>query len=133
LERYYKKVLSKIDLSSPIDKPDQQDSTMFSSGNHKIGYFTIDATFMPVTRVNYLIQASDDLQLAKDYIILEVWTNGSIHPRHAIHKAAKALIQLFLPLQQMKNWLKFRWQVQLKSRQSKMIILLQIKFNEFYF
>jgi hypothetical protein len=24
-----KKVLSKIDLSSPIDKPDQQDSTMF--------------------------------------------------------------------------------------------------------
>jgi hypothetical protein len=26
---------------------------------------------MPVTRVNYLIQASDDLQLAKDYIILK--------------------------------------------------------------
>jgi hypothetical protein len=40
-----KKVLSKIDLSSPIDKPDQQDSTIFLSGNHKIGYFTIDATF----------------------------------------------------------------------------------------
>jgi hypothetical protein len=59
------KVLSKIDLSSPIDKSDRQDSTIFSSGNHKIGYFTIDATFMPVTRVNYLIQASDDLQLAK--------------------------------------------------------------------
>jgi DNA-directed RNA polymerase subunit alpha len=95
LEIDNKKVLSKIDLSSPIDKPDQQDSTIFSSGNHKIGYFTIDATFMPVTRVNYLIQASDDLQLAKDYIILEVWTNGSIHPRHAIHKAAKALINCF--------------------------------------
>jgi hypothetical protein len=27
---------------------------------------------MPVTRVNYLIQASDDLQLAKDYIILSL-------------------------------------------------------------
>jgi hypothetical protein len=59
----------RIDLSSPIDKSDRQDSTIFSSGNHKIGYFTIDATFMPVTRVNYLIQTSDDLQLAKDYII----------------------------------------------------------------
>jgi hypothetical protein len=45
------KVLSKIDLSSPIDKSDRQDSTIFLSGNHKIGYFTIDATFMPVTRV----------------------------------------------------------------------------------
>jgi hypothetical protein len=70
------KVLSKIDLSSPIDKSDQQDSTIFLSGNHKIGYFTIDATFMPVTRVNYLIQASDDLQLAKDYIILEFGPTG---------------------------------------------------------
>jgi DNA-directed RNA polymerase alpha subunit len=55
--------------------------------------------------------------LAKDYIILEVWTNGSIHPRHAIHKAAKALIQLFLPLQQMKTGLNLDGQVQLKSRQ----------------
>jgi DNA-directed RNA polymerase alpha subunit len=53
--------------------------------------------------------------LAKDYIILEVWTNGSIHPRHAI-KAAKALIQLFLPLQQMKNTgLNLDGQVQLNS------------------
>jgi hypothetical protein len=49
---------AKIDLSSPIDKSDQQDSTIFLSGNHKIGYFTIDATFMPVTRVNYLIQVT---------------------------------------------------------------------------
>jgi DNA-directed RNA polymerase subunit alpha len=66
---------------------------------------------------SYLIQASDDLQLAKDYIILEVWTNGSIHPRHAIHKAAKALIQLFLPLQQMKNTgLNLDGQVQLNPR-----------------
>jgi hypothetical protein len=29
---------------------------------------------MPVTRVNYLIQASDDLQLAKDYIIFRSLT-----------------------------------------------------------
>jgi hypothetical protein len=30
-----KKVLSKIDLISPIDKPDQQDSTMFCQGTIK--------------------------------------------------------------------------------------------------
>jgi hypothetical protein len=30
-----KKVLSKIDLSSPIDKSDQQDSTMFCQGTIK--------------------------------------------------------------------------------------------------
>lgn len=73
--------------------------------NYKAGYFPIDAIFMPVNRVNYLIESDDNYKLAKDRIILEVWTNGSIHPRHAIHKAAKALIQLFLPLQQMRTTL----------------------------
>nr|YP_009367852.1 alpha subunit of RNA polymerase [Hazenia capsulata]ARK14871.1 alpha subunit of RNA polymerase [Hazenia capsulata] len=73
--------------------------------NYKVGYFPIDAIFMPVNRVNYLIESEDDYKVAKDRIILEVWTNGSIHPRHAIHKAAKALIQLFLPLQQMRTTL----------------------------
>ena len=73
--------------------------------NYKAGYFPIDAIFMPVNRVNYLIESDDNSKFAKDRIILEVWTNGSIHPRHAIHKAAKALIQLFLPLQQMRTTL----------------------------
>lgn len=75
----------------------------------KIGYFPIDAVFMPVTRVNYLIELnnfkelSKNLNLPKERIVLEIWTNGSVHPRHAIHKAAKSLIQLFLPLQQMRT------------------------------
>jgi DNA-directed RNA polymerase alpha subunit len=70
----------------------------------KMGYFPIDAIFMPINRVNYLIESTEDIKLKiNDRVILEVWTNGSIHPRHAIHKAAKALIQLFLPLQQIRT------------------------------
>lgn len=103
-----KKRPSKVNLSSstPLtNKPyyPRLLDTQVSNKHSKIGYFTIDATFMPVTQVNYLIQSNDNLQLAKDRVILEVWTNGSIHPRHAINKAAQALIQLFLPLQQMNN------------------------------
>lgn len=82
-------------------------NSTFKATNSKIGYFPIDALFMPVNRVNYLIEANDNFSPnwkgPKDRVILEVWTNGSIHPRHAIHKAAKALIQLFLPLQQMRT------------------------------
>lgn len=74
----------------------------FFTQNKKLGYFPIDAIFMPIKSVNYLIESNNHLQLAKDRIILEVWTNGSIHPRHAIHKAAKSLIELFLPLQQIR-------------------------------
>nr|YP_009367541.1 alpha subunit of RNA polymerase [Pseudoneochloris marina]ARK14514.1 alpha subunit of RNA polymerase [Pseudoneochloris marina] len=74
-----------------------------SNRSLKIGYFPIDAIFMPVTRVNYLINSDTGNTLIKETILLEIWTNGSVHPRHAIHKAAKALIQLFLPLQQMRT------------------------------
>ena len=63
----------------------------------------IDANFMPVTRVNYLIESTENLKISEERIILEIWTNGSIHPRRAIHKAAKALIQLFLPFQQIRT------------------------------
>lgn len=104
-----KKISSKVKLSSPTPLATESNNrpvlldTLVSNKYSKIGYFTIDATFMPVTQVNYLIQSTDSLQLAKDRVILEVWTNGSIHPRHAINKAAQALIQLLLPLQQMKN------------------------------
>jgi DNA-directed RNA polymerase alpha subunit len=53
--------------------------------------------------------------LAKDYIILEVWTNGSIHPRHAIHKAAKALINCFYHSRDENTGLNLDGQVQLNS------------------
>jgi DNA-directed RNA polymerase alpha subunit len=69
----------------------------------RIGYFPIDAVFMPVNRVNYLIEPTENFKTPQERLILEVWTNGSIHPRHAIHKAAKYLIQLFLPFQQMRS------------------------------
>lgn len=78
------------------------DSPIFDKTT-KIGYFPIDAVFMPVNRVNYLIESNEDFKLPRERLVLEVWTNGSIHPRHAIHKAAKSLIQLFLPLQQIRT------------------------------
>lgn len=70
---------------------------------NKIGYFPIDAIFAPITRVNYTVESKQDLNSVKETIILEIWTNGTINPRHAIHKAVKSLIQLFLPLQQIKT------------------------------
>lgn len=55
----------------------------------------IDAIFMPVIKVNFLVEVDDHSQISKERIILEIWTNGSIHPRIAIHKASSSLIRLF--------------------------------------
>ena len=60
----------------------------------------IDAVFMPINRVNFAIELNNESEAPKDLVILEVWTNGSIHPKQAINEAAKALIQLITPFQE---------------------------------
>lgn len=61
------------------------------------GYFPVNAFFSPVTKVNYTIQVEENR--IGEYVFLEIWTNGSIDPRRAIHRGVKALIKLFLPFQ----------------------------------
>nr|YP_009105857.1 alpha subunit of RNA polymerase [Microthamnion kuetzingianum]AIT94716.1 alpha subunit of RNA polymerase [Microthamnion kuetzingianum] len=58
----------------------------------------VNAVFAPVKKVNFLLETDDELKESRDRIILEVWTNGSILPREAVHYAAKALIELLQPL-----------------------------------
>ena len=64
----------------------------------------IDAIFTPINKVNFAIETNDKSEVPKDRIILEIWTNGSIHPKQAIHDAAKALIQLIAPFQEGKTF-----------------------------
>lgn len=61
-----------------------------------LGYFPIDAVFAPILKANYTVES---VSPTKEKIYFEIWTNGSMDPRQAIHKASKALIELFLPLQ----------------------------------
>ena len=68
---------------------------------NKIGYFPIDAIFSPILRVNYTIEIKNSIT-KRETIFLEIWTNGTIDPRSAIHETIKILIKLFLPLQQLK-------------------------------
>ena len=62
------------------------------------GNFPLDNVFSPVTKVNYSIQATG-LDHPGEKIYLEIWTNGSIDPKDAVHHAVQHAIQLFLPLQ----------------------------------
>ena len=60
----------------------------------------IDAVFMPVNKVNFSLQIDDQWQEPRERVILEIWTNGSIHPRQAISEAASYLVYLFSLLRQ---------------------------------
>jgi DNA-directed RNA polymerase subunit alpha len=62
-------------------------------------FLHVDAIFMPVKRVNYMVEEVRSEQLSlEDKLTLEVWTNGSISPQESLSKAAGLLIDLFSPL-----------------------------------
>lgn len=65
--------------------------------------FNLDAVFMPVLRVTFAIESDEDIlnfppdcdaQKVTERVLFEVWTNGTLTPREAMHEAASASIRL---------------------------------------
>lgn len=56
--------------------------------------FCLDTLPTPVRKVNYGIQELDSKK-GSEYISLEIWTDGSIHPTQALQFALKKLTKLF--------------------------------------
>jgi len=61
-----------------------------------IGWIPIDAIYMPVRKVNYIVEDTRVGQVTDfDRLVIEVWTNGSIDPTRAISSSAMILINKF--------------------------------------
>lgn len=84
----------KSNMEEDLKNPQEVDS--FGAKEPRLGYFPMDAIFSPITKVNYTVEA---VEKKGEIIYFEIWTNGSIDPRYAIHQTVKAVIALFLPLQ----------------------------------
>lgn len=64
-----------------------------------IGVIPLDATFTPITRVNYRQEATRvGRQTNLDRLVLEIWTDGTISPSEALKAAAKMLASFFLQI-----------------------------------
>lgn len=59
----------------------------------------LDLSVTPVKQVNFIVENDNEAihlyDEIRERIVLEVWTNGSIHPRQAIHEAALSLLDTF--------------------------------------
>jgi DNA-directed RNA polymerase subunit alpha len=69
-----------------------------------IGWIPIDSVHSPVKKVNYLVEAAR-LGQTTDYdkLTVDVWSNGSIHPREAVSLAAKLIrdhLNIFISLEE---------------------------------
>ncbi|MCL7045320.1 hypothetical protein MKW94_003387 [Papaver nudicaule] len=65
--------------------------------NAQDGSFTIDAVFMPVRNANHSIHSYGNGNEKQEILFLEIWTNGSLTPKEALHEASRNLIDLFIP------------------------------------
>lgn len=73
------------------------------AGNHlnekSIDFLQIDAVFMPVKKINYVVQEKRiDSQLIQEKLVLDIWTDGSLSPQQAISEGSQILTNLFRSL-----------------------------------
>nr|YP_010421394.1 RNA polymerase alpha subunit [Urtica domingensis]USG55446.1 RNA polymerase alpha subunit [Urtica domingensis] len=59
--------------------------------------YPIDAIFMPVRNANHSIHSYVNRNEKQELLFLEIWTNGSLTPKEALHEASRNLINLFIP------------------------------------
>nr|UDD74214.1 RNA polymerase alpha subunit [Discaria nitida] len=65
--------------------------------NFQDGSYPIDAVFMPVRNANHSIHSYANGNEQQEILFLEIWTNGSLTPKEALHEASRNLIDLFIP------------------------------------
>uniref|UniRef100_UPI0030FE53F4 RNA polymerase alpha subunit n=1 Tax=Primula partschiana TaxID=690505 RepID=UPI0030FE53F4 len=68
-----------------------------SENNFQDGSNPIDAVFMPVRNANHSIHSYGNGNEKQEILFLEIWTNGSLTPKEALHEASRNLIDLFIP------------------------------------
>nr|YP_010694145.1 RNA polymerase alpha subunit [Impatiens huangyanensis]WCD66837.1 RNA polymerase alpha subunit [Impatiens huangyanensis]WMN05852.1 RNA polymerase alpha subunit [Impatiens huangyanensis] len=59
--------------------------------------YPIDPVFMPVRNANHSIHSYGNGNEKQEILFLEIWTNGSLTPKEALHEASRNLIDLFIP------------------------------------
>src|SRR5260221_11855365 len=67
-----------------------------SKEDQPIGVIPVDAIYTPVQRVNYSVEHTRVGQMTNyDKIVLEIWTDGTIHPDEALRQSADILVRHF--------------------------------------
>ena len=80
-------------------KPKENIDFSLAVSNLERHVFVVNSMFNPVVRVNYSLQNRFENGVEHETIFFEIWCNGSLSPRQALHEAACNNCALFLPFQ----------------------------------
>nr|UEV85701.1 RNA polymerase alpha subunit [Eschscholzia californica] len=86
-----------IDLCIGLQIERNRGYRMKTPNNAQGESFPIDAVFMPVRNANHSIHSYGNGNEKQEILFLEIWTNGSLTPKEALHEASRNLIDLFIP------------------------------------
>nr|YP_010019425.1 RNA polymerase alpha subunit [Primula geraniifolia]QOJ49040.1 RNA polymerase alpha subunit [Primula geraniifolia] len=86
-----------IDFSIGLQIERNRGYRIKSEKNLQDGSYPIDAVFMPVRNANHSIHSYGNGNEKQEILFLEIWTNGSLTPKEALHEASRNLIDLFIP------------------------------------
>nr|YP_010756779.1 RNA polymerase alpha subunit [Hermannia pinnata]UNV38497.1 RNA polymerase alpha subunit [Hermannia pinnata] len=86
-----------IDLYIELQIARNRGYRLKTPNNFHDGSYPIDAVFMPVRNANHSIHCYGNANEKHEILFLEIWTNGSLTPKEALHEASRNLIDLFIP------------------------------------
>nr|YP_010182086.1 RNA polymerase alpha subunit [Primula densa]QVD45880.1 RNA polymerase alpha subunit [Primula densa]QVD45963.1 RNA polymerase alpha subunit [Primula densa] len=86
-----------IDFSIGLQIERNRGYRIKSEKNFQDGSYPIDAVFMPVRNANHSIHSYGNGNEKQEILFLEIWTNGNLTPKEALHEASRNLIDLFIP------------------------------------
>nr|YP_009942876.1 RNA polymerase alpha subunit [Pseudowintera colorata]QOD40383.1 RNA polymerase alpha subunit [Pseudowintera colorata] len=86
-----------IDLCIGLQIERDRGYRMKTPNNDQDGSYPIEAVSMPVRNANHSIHSYGNGNEKQEILFLEIWTNGSLTPKEALHEASHNLIDLFIP------------------------------------
>nr|YP_009379557.1 RpoA [Hydrangea hydrangeoides]ARQ81790.1 RpoA [Hydrangea hydrangeoides] len=95
--QYIASLTEPIDLCIGLQIERNRGYRMKSPNNFQDGSYPIDAVFMPVRNANHSIHSYGNGNEKQEILFLEIWTNGSLTPKEALHEASRNLIDLVIP------------------------------------
>ena len=58
-------------------------------------YLFLDTIFLPIQKVNFTLEKNQKLN--KEFILIEIWTNGSLYPKTSLYKSIIEIIRILVP------------------------------------
>nr|YP_009699672.1 RpoA [Grubbia tomentosa]QEJ87581.1 RpoA [Grubbia tomentosa]QEJ87751.1 RpoA [Grubbia tomentosa] len=95
--QYIASLTEPIDLCIGLQIERNRGYRIKTPNNFQDGSYPIDAVFMPVRNANHSIHSYGNGNEKQEILFLEIWTNGSLTPKEALHEASRNLIDLFMP------------------------------------